>query len=68
MLFFVLHHDPMDAETHTTHPENKNRRSFSMEIRCLGGRGLHTNKSIAQIFFRVAFAYFNEFCWEYDGM
>ena len=44
----------MDAETvslrHTTsHLANRNKRSISMGIRWLGGRSLHTNRSIAQI-------------------
>jgi hypothetical protein len=50
-MFCILHH-PMDATTqHTSHLENKNKRSFSVGIRWLGGKGLHTTRSIAQIFF-----------------
>ena len=51
MFFCVLHH-PMEAEVHTSHLENKNKRNFSVGIRWLGGRSLHT-RSIAQIFVGV---------------
>jgi hypothetical protein len=35
----------------TQHPTWRNyKRSFSVEIRWLGGRGLHTTRSITQIF------------------
>jgi hypothetical protein len=52
MLFCVLHH-PLDAETHnttTSHLENTNKRSYSVGIRWLEGRSLHTTRSIAQVF------------------
>jgi hypothetical protein len=51
MMFCVLHH-PMDAETHNIPPgmEKKKKRSFSVGIRWLGGRILHTTRNIAQIF------------------
>ena len=39
----------------TSHPENKNKRSFSVGIRWLGGRSLHTTRSTAQIFVGVVF-------------
>jgi hypothetical protein len=42
-------------QRHTTsHVENKNRRGSPVGIRWLGGRSLHTNRSIAQIFLGVA--------------
>jgi hypothetical protein len=42
---------------HTTpHLENKNKRSFSVGIRWLGGRNLHTTRSVAQIFVGVVFS------------
>jgi hypothetical protein len=53
LLFCVLHH-PMDAETHNI-PPGENVRSFSAGVRWLGGRGLHTTRSIAQIFVEVVF-------------
>jgi hypothetical protein len=52
-LFFVLHH-PMDAKTHIPSGEQK-RRGFSVGIRWLGGRGLHTTRSITQIFVGLVF-------------
>ena len=39
----------MDAETHIPSGEQK-RRGFSVGIRWLGGRSLHTTRSIAHIF------------------
>jgi hypothetical protein len=44
----------MDAETHNIPPGEK-KTSFFVGIRWLGGRGLHTTRSIAQIFVRVVF-------------
>jgi len=40
----------------TSHLENKNTRSLSVGIRWLGGRSLHTTRSIAQIFVEVVFS------------
>ena len=37
----------------TSHLENRERRSFSVGIRWLGGRSLHTTSRIAQIFFGI---------------
>ena len=54
MLFYVMHH-PMDAETHNISPGEQERKGFSVGIRCLGGRGLHTTRSIDQIFWGVVF-------------
>jgi hypothetical protein len=45
MLICDLHH-PMDAETHNIPPEEWNKRSVSVGIRWLGGRSLHTTRSI----------------------
>ena len=49
MLFYVLHH-PMVAETHNIISGEQKRKGFSVGIRWLGGRGLHTTRSVAQIF------------------
>jgi len=55
MLFCVLHH-PKDAKTHLENKNKKIREAFQWSgIRWLGGRGLHTTRSIAQKFLRVAF-------------
>jgi len=40
----------MDAKPHESTPGDKKREGFSVGIRCLGGRGLHTTRSIAQKF------------------
>jgi hypothetical protein len=46
----------MDAETHyIPHPTWRIKISFSVGIRWLGGRSLHTTRSIAQIFVGVVF-------------
>jgi hypothetical protein len=42
----------MDAETHILPGEQK-RKGFSMGIRWLGGRDLHTTRGIAQMFLKV---------------
>jgi len=48
-MFFVMHH-PMDAETHNIPSGEQKRKGFSVGIRWLRGRGLHTTRSrIAQI-------------------
>jgi hypothetical protein len=44
----------MDAETHN-HLENKYKRGFSVGVRWLGGRSLHTTKSIALKLIGVVF-------------
>jgi len=41
-------------QKHTSHLENKIKRGFSVGIRWLGGRGLHTTRTIAQILVFVA--------------
>ena len=52
MLLCVLHH-PMDADTHNVSSGEQKRRGFLVGIRWLGGRGLHTTRSVAHIFLRV---------------
>jgi len=54
VLFCVLHH-PMDAETHNIPPGEQKRKGFSVGIRWLGGRSLHTTRSIAKVFLGVVF-------------
>jgi hypothetical protein len=39
----------MDVRHTISHLENRKRKGFLEEIRLLGGRGLHTNKKVAQI-------------------
>jgi len=54
MLFCVLHH-PKDAKTHLENKNKKIREAFQWSgIRWLGGRGLHTTRSIAQMFLGVS--------------
>jgi hypothetical protein len=55
----------MDAETHIPYLENKKKRSFSVGDRWLGGRSLHTTRSIAHIFVGVVFnvsSHLYDFC------
>ena len=40
----------MDAETHNIPSGEQKRKGFSVGIRWLGGKGLHTTRSIARIF------------------
>jgi hypothetical protein len=54
-------------QKHTkTHLEGENRMGFSVGIRWLGGMGLHTTRSIAQIFvefvFNVSSCLYNSYC------
>ena len=54
------------VQRHTiSHLENKNKRSFSVGIRWLGGRSLHTTRIIAQVFVGVVFnvsSHLYDFC------
>jgi len=44
-MFWVVQH-PMDAETHNIPPGELVWRSFSVGIKWLGGRSLHTTRSL----------------------
>jgi hypothetical protein len=53
MLFCVLHH-LVEAESHSIPPGVKKEEGLSLGTRWLGGRGLHTTRSVVnQIFLRV---------------
>jgi len=64
MLFVLLLHHPMDAETHNIPPGDKTK-SCLVGIRWLGDRSLHTTRTIAQIFVGVVFnvsSHLYDFC------
>jgi hypothetical protein len=54
MLFCVLYYF-MNAETHNISLGEQKRRGVSVGIRWLGGRALHTTRSVALIFLGVVF-------------
>ena len=61
----------MDAETYNILPGEQNKRSFSVGIKWLGGRSLHTTRSIARIFVGVKLnvsSHLYDFCCGSDCM
>jgi len=72
MLFCVLHHTVM--QRHTSHLENKRGGGEAYQWGSrgwLGGRSLHTTRSIAQIFVGVVFnasSHLHDFCCGSDCM
>jgi len=59
----------MDAKTLNIPLGEREKKDFSVGIRCLGGRSLHTTRSTALIFVGVAFnvsSHLYDFCYESD--
>jgi hypothetical protein len=63
MLFCVCTTKWMQRHT-TSHLENKNKRSFSVGIKWLGGRSLHTTRSFVHIFAGVVFNVSEGITWD----